>query len=241
MSTAARSAPARPSSRRAGSPRPRPAARRRPQLVALPEPAPVVAGTGIFAAVVVGLLLSGMVVLLVLNTSLAQGAFELSSLSKAQSDLEDQEQQLLQDVALKESPEALQRRALQLHMVPVASPVFLRLSDGAVLGVPVAAAAPPRPAPKQPAIDAASTSPDPSGATGAAATSSSTTTAAGRPAGIDAAVADPAPAQRTTRTTTRAGGGASSAGHGAARGTTRTSGGTGTSGTGGTTGGGTHR
>ena len=161
MSTPARSAaprtarpastrPARTSTARAGSARGtatrpttgRAASRpRRPALTAAPAPRPSVAGNGVFALVVIGILLTGMVMLLVLNTTLAQGAFEIGSLTKTQNQLAVTEQQLLQAVAAEEAPEALQRRATALGMVPVTSPVFLRLADGAVLGTPTAAAA----------------------------------------------------------------------------------------------------
>jgi len=116
-----------------------PAARRRPILTEVPAAPAVVAGRGVFALVVLGMLVAGMGVLLVLNTSLAQGAFELGALTKTQGALAVQEQHLLQQVALEESPDALQVRASALGMVPVAAPVFLRLSDGAVLGTPTAA------------------------------------------------------------------------------------------------------
>jgi hypothetical protein len=154
-----------------------------------------VAGNGVFALVVVGLLVVGMGVLLGLNTSLAQGAFEISALTRVQSNLAVQEQQLLQEVAVAEAPESLQRRADALGMVPVSSPVFLRLADGAVLGTPVAAVATARvrgltglpvtggrPATVQPGAGGASATP---------ATTSSKVPAAGS----DAAVAD-APAPR---------------------------------------------
>lgn len=140
---------------RAGSSRPvgpRPAAhtvpRRRPVLHEVPPPAPAVAGNGMFALIVVGLLLGGMVTLLVLNTTLAQGAFEIGSLTKIQRDLAVNEQRLLQKVARAESPEALQERAERLGMVPATTPVFLRLADRAVLGTPTPAvgAANPKPA-----------------------------------------------------------------------------------------------
>jgi hypothetical protein len=116
-----------------------PAARRRPILTEVPAAPAVVAGRGVFALAVLGMLVAGMGVLLVLNTSLAQGAFELGALTKTQGALAVQEQHLLQQVALEESPDALQVRASALGMVPVAAPVFLRLSDGAVLGTPTAA------------------------------------------------------------------------------------------------------
>jgi hypothetical protein len=110
-------------------------------LTPVPAAPAAVAGNGVFALIVVGMLVTGMGVLLVLNTSLAQGSFELGALNSAKSRLAVQEQQLLQQVALAESPEALQHRADVLGMVPVAAPVFLRLADGAILGTPVPAKA----------------------------------------------------------------------------------------------------
>jgi hypothetical protein len=171
---AARStAPRRPAS---GGPAARAAARRRAQIVALPDPRPAVAGNGVFALVVVGMLVGGMVMLLVLNTSLAQGAFEIGTLTRTQNQLAVQEQQLLQEVARAEAPESLQARANALGMVPVAAPVFLRLADGAVLGIPRPAKA------SRPVLPKTGAAPD-------AVTSSSGTTAAR----TDAAKADPAP------------------------------------------------
>ena len=169
---AARTAPRRPSS---AGPAARAAARRRAQIVALPDPKPAVAGTGVFALVVVGMLVGGMVLLLVLNTSLAQGAFEISTLTRTQNQLAVQEQQLLQDVARAEAPESLQARANALGMVPVEAPVFLRLADGADLGIPKPAKGIRPGLPK-------------TGAAPSAVTSSTATTTK-----TDAAKADPAP------------------------------------------------
>lgn len=140
-SSSARTTTARPTTR-AGAGRSSAARVRRPALSAAPEPRATVAGNGVFALIVVGILLTGMVLLLVLNTTLAQGAFQIGALTQTQNQLAVTEQQLLQDVAAEEAPEALQRRAGQLGMVPVTSPVFLRLADGAVLGTPTAAVAP---------------------------------------------------------------------------------------------------
>ena len=164
-----RSATSRSAAGRSPSSRPAAPRTRRPALSAAPAPRASVAGNGMFALVVVGILLAGMVMLLVLNTTLAQGAFEISSLSRTQNQLAVQEQQLLQQVALEEAPDSLQKRAAALGMVPVTSPVFLRLADGAVLGIPHAAPAPVRALPR----------------TGAPATAATSTT--------DAAQADPAP------------------------------------------------
>ncbi|MSV43775.1 MAG: hypothetical protein F2911_09935 [Actinobacteria bacterium] len=89
-----------------------------------------------FSVMVLALLLGGMVMLLALNTSLASGAFEVNGLTRGQHALALQEQYLVQEVALAESPEALQARAELLGMVPASAPVFLRIADGAILGIP---------------------------------------------------------------------------------------------------------
>jgi len=219
MSATARAARTSPARRR---PAPAaPAARRRPILTPVPAAPAAVAGRGVFALVVLGMLVGGMGVLLVLNTSLAQGAFELGALTKTQGALAVQEQHLLQQVALEESPDALQVRASALGMVPVAAPVFLRLSDGAVLGTPTAAVGVgrPRATPLAPVTGAATTASQvPAGTTTTTSTAPPTTTGgAVRPTpanpmtatlvpatgvaakavapkrGTDAAVADPAP------------------------------------------------
>jgi hypothetical protein len=75
----------------------------------------------------------------------------------------------VQDVARAEAPESLQQKALALGMVPVAAPVFLRLSDGAVLGSPRPAQA--DPAARIPATGGTGTAPStPSSPSAAAAT-----------------------------------------------------------------------
>lgn len=195
MSATARSA--RATTRPDRRPRPSPTTAGRPRRTPLrevPPPAPAVAGAGVFSLVVVGILVLGMVMLLVLNTTLASGAFEISALQSQQRDLAVKEQRLLQDVARAEAPESLQAKARQLGMVPVASPVFLRLADGKVLGIPQAAQADPSlriPATgtgpsAQPTPSTAAPTPSASSAPSTAPTSKATT----KPAG-DAAVADP--------------------------------------------------
>ncbi len=198
MSATARSA--RATTRPAGHPKTAPTTAGRPRRTPLHEvapPAPAVAGTGIFSLVVVGILVGGMVMLLVLNTSLAQGAFEISALTSTQRDLAVKEQKLAQQVALTEAPEALQERARGLGMVPVASPVFLRLADGKVLGVPTPAQA--DPFSRLPSTGAPATSGTTSG-TGSTATTPTPGAAPAKPAtkpattpGGDGAQPDPAP------------------------------------------------
>ena len=204
MSATARAATSRPSTARRRPTPVRTTSRRRPALVEVPQARAAVAGNGVFALVVLGMLVTGMGVLLVLNTTLAQGAFEISALTSAQHKLAVSEQLLLQQVALAESPESLQGRADALGMVPVASPVFLRLADGAVLGTPVAAKAGPR-------TSAGSSLPSTGGVApataGTTASKPAPTAPTAKPATGDAAVADPAPqtdaaVADTTRTAT---------------------------------------
>jgi hypothetical protein len=88
---------------------------------------------------VVTLLASGLVGLLLLNTSMQNGAFELAELEKKAEALQSQRAQLALEVEERATPAALAERASALGMVPNASPVFLRLPDGEVIGDPVPA------------------------------------------------------------------------------------------------------
>jgi hypothetical protein len=89
-----------------------------------------------FVIFVVSLLAAGLVGLLLLNTELQSGTFQVTALNKQADDLKDQQEQLEKQVRTLESPQNLADRALRMGMVPNPNPVFLRLSDGQVLGVP---------------------------------------------------------------------------------------------------------
>ncbi|WP_144384712.1 septum formation initiator family protein [Streptomyces sp. SAJ15] len=92
-----------------------------------------------FVFLVVVLLGSGLIALLVLNSALNQGSFELSRLERQATELTDERQALQQEVDELSAPDALERRARELGMVPGGSPVFLE-PDGTVRGVPSPAA-----------------------------------------------------------------------------------------------------
>ncbi|MFF0203006.1 hypothetical protein [Streptomyces sp. NPDC005017] len=94
-----------------------------------------------FVLLVVLLLGGGLIGLLVLNSALSEGSFRLADLQKATKDLTDQEQALQRDIDAYSAPDALQRRARELGMVPGGDPAFLE-PGGKVLGVPSPAAAP---------------------------------------------------------------------------------------------------
>lgn len=110
---------------------------RRPLRVVAPRPG----GLRTPSTVVVALLLAvGVVGLLLLNTALQRRAFELSTLNERADALEVQVSELTLRTDRLESTQSLALRASELGMVPNPSPVFLQLSDGRVIGDPVAAA-----------------------------------------------------------------------------------------------------
>ncbi|MEU3061141.1 hypothetical protein AB0P12_02170 [Streptomyces subrutilus] len=140
-----------------------------------------------FVLLVVALLGGGLISLLLLNSALNEGSFQLSRLKKETTALTDEEQALQRDVDGYSAPDALQRRAQELGLVPGGSPVFIG-PDGKVTGTAAAAEAPPPPSP----------APTPSGPAAPPATAAGTP---GAPAGTPAAPAPgqaPAPAAGAT-------------------------------------------
>lgn len=118
----------------------------------LPTTGPSTAARTPFVLLVVLLLGGGLITLLLLNSSLNTGSFRLSELKKQTTDLTDEQQALQRDVDDLSAPDALQRRARELGMVPGGSPAFLN-PDGRISGVPSKADALPYAAPS--ALDAA--------------------------------------------------------------------------------------
>ncbi|MDH6579974.1 cell division protein FtsL [Kitasatospora sp. MAP5-34] len=92
-------------------------------------------GRAPFVVLVVALLSGGLLGLLMLNTALNEGTFELSRLQKQTTELTDQQQTLQQQISQGSAPDALERRARDLGMVPGGDPAFLQ-DDGKVLGKP---------------------------------------------------------------------------------------------------------
>lgn len=92
-----------------------------------------------FVLLVVLLLGGGLIGLLVLNSALSEGSFRLDDLQKQTKNLTDEQQALQRDIDAYSSPDALQRRAHELGMVPGGDPAFLN-PNGTVKGVPGPAA-----------------------------------------------------------------------------------------------------
>lgn len=92
-----------------------------------------------FVVVVLAVLAAGLVGLILLSTAMQAQSFRIAELQKEATLLEARRQQLAAEVDRAQSPSGLAERALAEGMVPNANPVFLRLSDGKVIGEPVPA------------------------------------------------------------------------------------------------------
>ena len=114
----------------------------RPRLTVVP-PLRAPAPRAPFVLLVGALLTAGLAGLLFLHTSIAEDSFRLHDLSVRSAALADRQQALEQDVAAAAAPQRLAARATALGMVRSENPVFIRTSDGRILGKPKAGVAPP--------------------------------------------------------------------------------------------------
>ncbi|WP_369657686.1 septum formation initiator family protein [Streptomyces sp. RPA4-2] len=156
-----------------------------------------------FVLLVVLLLGGGLIGLLVLNSALSEGSFHLDDLQKGTKTLTDEEQALQRDVDAYSAPDALQRRARELGMIPGGDPAFLN-PDGTVKGVPEAAARDSslqNPATRPPEVLASSATASRTPRTGTPATGTSAT-----PAATPVTPATGTPAVTTPAATPRAAG-----------------------------------
>ncbi|MCX4504733.1 FtsB family cell division protein [Streptomyces anulatus] len=145
----------------------------------MPSTGPSTAARTPFVLLVVLLLGGGLITLLLLNSALNEGSFRLSELKRDTTELTDEQQALQRDVDSRSQPDALERRARELGMVPGGSPAFLD-PDGTVRGNPTEATAPPpspspspSPTPGPRASAGAAPDPDATGASGSASPSGS--------------------------------------------------------------------
>lgn len=90
-----------------------------------------------FVLLVVTVLTAGLVGLLLLNTALQRGAYEVTDLKAESAQLALKRQDLQVQVADLRRPQNLATRALRLGMVRNDSPAFLSLSTGEVIGAAV--------------------------------------------------------------------------------------------------------
>lgn len=85
---------------------------------------------------VIGLLGGGLICLLMINTVLATGSYQITALQKTNSRLAEQRQVLQERIAHEKSPGALYRRARRLGMVEPALTHYLNLRTGKVTSQP---------------------------------------------------------------------------------------------------------
>lgn len=93
----------------------------------------------LYAIVAISALLVIVVAQLLLSIAISQGAYQLSSLQTKQTELQRSYQAASEDLNRLTSPQNLAANANALGMVSNSNPAYLRLSDGAVLGAPIAA------------------------------------------------------------------------------------------------------
>lgn len=109
--------------------------RRRPLLRAVPRAAGQM-GNLAFTVVVLLILALGLVVALVLNTSLQSQSAAIAEKKAAVDSLSHRQAALSSKIDVKRSPTSLQSAASDLGMVPNFTPAFIDLRTGKVIGTP---------------------------------------------------------------------------------------------------------
>lgn len=92
------------------------------------------ASRGVFVIVLASLLGIGLLGMLLINTTLAQGAFTLSELKTTQAELSRTEATLTESIAALTAPIVLEQKARDLGMVPSTTPAFIEIPSGKVMG-----------------------------------------------------------------------------------------------------------
>ncbi|MBA2444741.1 MAG: hypothetical protein H0V49_05355 [Nocardioidaceae bacterium] len=110
----------------------------RPRLTTVAKPG-VQAPRLPFVLFVMGLLFTGLIGLLLLNTALQRGAYAATDLRQELTGLEVRRELLQTRVSALQDPQRVTQEALSLGMVENESPVFLSLGTGSIIGKPVAA------------------------------------------------------------------------------------------------------
>jgi hypothetical protein len=90
-----------------------------------------------FIVFVTALLGGGLICLLVINTILATGSYQISRLQQAQADRAQQVQALRQQVAQESAPSVIAKRARELGMVAPPLTKFLNLKTGQIIRQPI--------------------------------------------------------------------------------------------------------
>ena len=89
-----------------------------------------------FVLLLIGLLGGGLVCLLLINTTLAQGSFQITAMQHKNAGLAQQEQALQQQITQEQSPASIAARARQLGMRPAGRLRFIDLKTGHIYNQP---------------------------------------------------------------------------------------------------------
>lgn len=95
----------------------------------------------VYAVIAIGTLLAIIVTQLLLSIVVSQGAYQIEALQGEKTGLQRSFQSATEDLSSVSSPQSLAANATALGMVSNPNLVYLRLSDGAVLGSPAPAPA----------------------------------------------------------------------------------------------------
>ena len=106
-----------------------------PRLRVAP-PAPISAPRAPFIAVVLTIAIAGVIGILLINTKTNENAFRISKLQDQKTALDNQQQKLENQIAGYESTGNLDVAARRLGLVKAATPAYIRLPDGRIIGVP---------------------------------------------------------------------------------------------------------
>ena len=91
-----------------------------------------------FVVLVIALLAAGLVGLLLLNTNMERGAYQVTSLRTESAALAAQQQTLQLQVAALQDPQRVAEKAQRLGLVQNPSPAFISLATGKILGDSIA-------------------------------------------------------------------------------------------------------
>ncbi len=92
-----------------------------------------------FVLLCMALVAGALIGALILNTTMARGAYQVTELESQLAQLAQTEQALLAEFDALASPRALADQAKELGMVQDSTPAFIRLQDGKIIGDPTPA------------------------------------------------------------------------------------------------------
>lgn len=123
-------APRGSSGRRSGS-RPAPAAAPRLTLVTRPQPRSSSVPFALLCTLIIG---ATLMAVLLLNISMSQTSYELSTLQSSSAALSEQKQALQERNEQLGTTQELRQRAAELGMVPAGQPAYIDLATGTIIG-----------------------------------------------------------------------------------------------------------